>query len=128
MPHLVAPDDVPGSPFEAVPVRRTRRWREAALWWPAERTLVVAEAIGTNPFFAAGGDPAGVHLLLRLPPPREALGRFEPEHLLVGHGRGVHGPAATEALRRALEHSRSGLPRVLVRVPGLAVDAIRRRR
>jgi hypothetical protein len=127
VPHLVAPDAVPDSPFEVIPVRRTRRWRETALWWPAERTLVVAEAIGTNPFFTAGGDAAGVHLLLRLSPPRDALGGLEPEHLLVGHGRGVHGPAATDALREALARSRSRLPRVVLRVPALAVDALRRR-
>jgi hypothetical protein len=89
---------------------------------------VVAEAIGANPFFAAGGDPAGVHLLLRLHPPRAALGGFEPEHLLVGHGEGLHGAHATEGLRDALAHSRTGLPRLVLRVPGLAVDAIRRRR
>ncbi len=128
VPHLVAPDSVPGSPFAAIPVRRTKRWRETALWWPAERTLVVAEAIGTNPFFAAGDDPAGVHLLLRFTPPREALGRLAPEHLLVGHGRGLHGPHAAQGLADALAHARTGLPRVALRAPALALDAIRRRR
>jgi hypothetical protein len=125
--HLVVPDAVADSPFELVTVRRTKRWRETALWWPATRTLVVAEAIGTNRFFAAPGESAGVHLLLRLSPPRDALGDFAPDHLLVGHGRGVHGPAAREALRRALDRSRKELPRLLARVPGLAVDAVRRR-
>jgi hypothetical protein len=128
VPHLVAPDAVPESPFETIPLRRTKRWRETALWWPAERTLVVAEAIGTNRFFTAGRDPAAVHLLLRLSPPRHELGGLEPEHLLVGHGRGVHGPEAAVTLRRALARSRAGLPRVLLGVPALAVDAIRRRR
>ena len=61
-------------------------------------------------------------------PPRDALGRLEPEHVLVGHGRGLHGPAAAAGLRNALEHSRAGLPRLLARVPGFAADAIRRRR
>lgn len=128
VPHLVAPDAVPDSPFEPIAVRRTKHWRETALWWPATDTLVVAEAVGTNPFFAVRGDAAGVHLLLRLSPPSDALGRFEPEHLLVGHGRGVHGQAATHALQHALEGSRAGLPRLLARIPGFAVDAIRRRR
>lgn len=128
VPHLVAPDAVPDSPFEAIPVRRTGRWRETALWWPSTRTLVVAEALGTNTFFAPAGGGAGVHLLLRLAPPRDQLGRFEPEHLLVGHGRGVHGAAATETLRRALDRSRRDLPRVLARIPAFAVDALRRRR
>ena len=128
VPHLVVPDALPDTPFEAIALTRNRAWRETALWWPATRTLVVAEALGTNRFFAAGGEPVGVHLLLRLAPPRDTLGRFAPEHLLVGHGRGVHGPEAADALRNALEYSRRGLPRLLARVPGFAVDAIRRRR
>ena len=126
--HLVVPDAVPDSPFEAIALTRNRAWRETALWWPAAHTLVVAEALGTNEFFAAGPETVGVHLLLRLTPPRDALGPLAPEHLLVGHGRGLHGPAATDGLQRALEHSRGGLPRLLARVPGLAADAIRRRR
>ena len=128
VPHLVAPDAVPDSPFEAIAVIRRRWWRETALWWPATRTLVVAEAIGSNRFFVAEGESVGVHLLLRLTPPRAAFDRLEPEHLLVGHGRGVHGAAAAEALRHALAHSRRGLPGLAARIPGFAADAIRRRR
>jgi hypothetical protein len=126
--HLVVPDAVPDGPFQCIAVKRTARWRETALWWAAERTLVVAEAIGTNPFFASGGDRAGVHLLLRLAPPRGALSRFEPEHLLVGHGEGLHGQAAAQSLEDALAHARAGLPRLALRAPALALDAIRRRR
>jgi hypothetical protein len=126
--HLVVPDAVPGSSFEAIAVRRTTRWRETALWWPGERALVIAEAIGTNAFFTGGRDAAGVHLLMRLRPPREALRAFEPEHLLVGHGEGLHGAAATDGLRRALDTARGGLPRLAFRAPALALDAIRRRR
>ena len=59
VPHLVAPDAVLASPFAVVPVRRTKRWREVALWWQAERTLVVAEAIGTNGFYAPSGARRG---------------------------------------------------------------------
>ena len=65
---------------------------------------------------------------MRLSPPREALGRFEPEHLLVGHGEGIHGPEATEALRQALATARTGLLHLLPRIPAFAVDAARRRR
>jgi hypothetical protein len=126
--HLFVPDAVPESPFEAIAVRRTKRWRETALWWPAERTLVVAEAIATNGFFTGGREPAGVHLLMRLAPPRDALQALEPEHLLVGHGEGLHGPNASDGLRRALDHARSGLPSLALRTPALALDAIRRRR
>jgi len=128
VPHLVVPDEIPDSPFETIPLTRNRAWRESALWWPATRTLVIAEALGTNGFFAAGRETVGVHLLLRLTPPREALGGLEPDHLLVGHGRGLHGPAAADGLANALEHSRGGFPRLLARVPRFAADAIRRRR
>jgi hypothetical protein len=128
VPHHVVPASLPDTPFGCVPVRDSSRWREVALWWPAERTLVVAEALGTNQFFTSGRDAAGVHLVLRLSPPREVLGHFEPEHLLVGHGTGLHGPVATEALRTALARSRSGLPQLVLKAPALAVDAIRRRR
>ena len=128
IPHFVVPDALPVSPFETIRLTRNHAWHETALWWPAARTLVVAEALGTNDFFAAGRETVGVHLLLRLAPPRDALGHLEPEHGLVGHGRGLHGPAAAAGLRNALEHSRAGLPRLLARVPGFAADAIRRRR
>ena len=103
--HLVAPAAIPASPFEVVVVKRARRWNEIALWWPERRVLVVAEAIASNPFFPVAGDPIGVHPMLKLSPPR-LLGRFEPEHLLVGHGEGLHGPASATALHTALERSR----------------------
>ena len=106
VPHLVVPSTVPNSPFETIPVKHTRRWNEVALWWRAERTLVVAEAVGTNRFFRSGDDAVGVHLVLRLSPPREALASWEPEHLLVGHGEGIHGPSAAKALRHALDDAR----------------------
>jgi len=116
VPLFVAPDDVPGSPFECIAVKRRKRWRETALWWPDSATLVVAEAVGTNAFYTGGKSPVGVHLLLRLTPPK-ALAAYEPNRLLVGHGEGVHGPAAAVGLRHALEHSRGELPGVLVRLP-----------
>ena len=66
---------------------------------------------------------------MRLSPPREALGRFEPEHLLVGHGEGIHG-AGGERRRfgTALATARTGLLHLVPRIPAFAVDAVRRRR
>jgi hypothetical protein len=95
---------------------RRKRWREAALRWAGARTLVVADALGTNRFFTGGRAPLGVHLLLRLRPPR-VLAAYEPERILVGHGEGIHGPRAAPALRAALEESRRRLPGVLLRLP-----------
>lgn len=126
--HLVAPTSLPGSQLEVVEIKRSRHWQEIALWWPEPRVLVVAEAIGTNTFYTAGRSGAGVHLLLRLSPPRRELEGFELEHLLVGHGEGIHGPEATRALREALRTSRTGLLQVVPRIPGLVLDARRRRR
>lgn len=116
VPHVVAPYDLPGSPFTCLPVMRRKRWRESALWWPEERTLVVADALGTNPFFTGGKTPIAVHVLLRLKPPR-ALGELDPERILVGHGEGLAGDLTTDALQEALRTSRTGLPGVLVRLP-----------
>lgn len=125
VPHLVTPSALPDTPFAVIDVVRRRRWHEVALWWEATRTLVVPEAIGTNRFFTGGRGSAGVHLLLRLTPPRDALGGIDPEHLLVGHGAGLHGPAAGEALREALHGSRRGLPRVVALLPFAGRDASR---
>jgi len=111
VPHLVAPASVPDSPFEVAELKRWKRWQEVALWWPEQRALVVAEAVGTNRYFTGGLGEVGVHLLLRLTPPKMLAG-FEPEHLLVGHGEGLHGPE-TAALHDALQRSRRDLPRLL---------------
>jgi hypothetical protein len=117
VPHLRVPfDGVPGSPFELVPVIRRRRWNEAALWWPARRVLVCADALGTvRHSFRLGGEAVGVHPLLRLTPPKQ-LAVFDPEHILCGHGEGVHANAAA-ALRDALAHARRRLPRLAVELP-----------
>jgi hypothetical protein len=116
VPHVIAPDELPGSPFAFVPIMRRRRWRESALWWPQTRTLVVADALATNRFYTAGKAPLGVHLLLRLTPPK-ALAAFEPERILVGHGEGLFGREAAADLRQALANSRRRLPGVLLRLP-----------
>jgi hypothetical protein len=98
-----------GLPFELLPVVRRRWWREVALWWPQLRMLVCADALGTVPYFRAGDERLAVHPLLRLRPPR-ALARLEPQHVLCGHGAGVHDDAAG-ALREALATARRRLPR-----------------
>ena len=116
VPHLVVPTVLPGSPFEVVEIRRTKRWQEIALWWPAPQILVVAEAVATNRFFPIGRDLAGVHPVLRLTPPRQ-LQAYAPEHLLVGHGEGIHGPDATTGLRQALSRSRLSVVRWALALP-----------
>ncbi len=99
----------PVGPFRFLPVRDGRWWREVALWWEERRVLVCADALGTLPYFHARGEPLGVHPWLWLAPPR-SLRTVEPEHVLVGHGEGIHQGAA-DALRRTLAGSRRRAPR-----------------
>ena len=117
--HETPYDGVPGAPFSFRPILRTRVWREVALWWAARRVLVAADALGTiEGYFRTRDEALGVHPFLRLVPPRRALRDLEPEHVLVGHGEGVHGPAAAPALRDALATSRR-------RAPVVAADGVR---
>lgn len=111
VPHLRLPGSVPGSPFTVVRVLDVPGWHERALWWPERRALVVAEALGTTPLHRLGTGAAGIHPLLRPLPPGVLRG-YAPEHLLVGHGRGVHGAGAAAALEQAYARSRRDLPRL----------------
>jgi hypothetical protein len=111
VPFHRLPDDVPGSPFEVFNVLDVPRWREKALWWPGRRALVVAEAVGTVPYFRVAAQHAGIHPFLRGLPPRSPR-RYDPEHLLCGHGSGVHGADAGVALEEAYHRSRRDLPRL----------------
>ena len=102
---------VPDAPFEVIPVTRHRWWREVALWFPAEQTLVVGDALGTVSYFLAGDEPVGVHPLLRFAPPRRAFAGLEPIHVLCGHGQGGHGEGVPVAVHEALATARRRLPR-----------------
>ena len=101
---------IAAAPFEIVPLVRSRFWKEVAAWIPELRALVVADALGTLGYFRASGEPLGVHPVLRIRPPR-VLARFEPAHILCGHGPGIHGEAAPQALRDALRTARRRLPK-----------------
>jgi hypothetical protein len=118
VPHFKVPDAVPGSPFEVRWVLRRRFWREVALWWPAKRALVVAEALGTTAAFAVGAGPVGIHPMLRPRPPHGLKG-LNPEHLLVGHGPPVSGPDVGEAIDTAIDHAWRDTPRLLLKLPSL---------
>lgn len=127
VPHLRLPETIPASPFEVIDVLDIPRWHERALWWPEQRVLVVAEVIGTNGIYRLGPGPAGVHPMLRGLPPG-ALRHYQPEHLLVGHGSGVHGPMAARALEDAYERSRRDLPKLALQIPAMAKAAVATRR
>lgn len=115
--HVRLPLELRNTPFESIDVVDNRLWKERALWWKATQTLVVAEAIGTSPMFRPGPAGAGVHVGLRLNPPRKALGSYVPRHLLVGHGEPIHGQGAARALDEALARSRRDIPGALIGLP-----------
>jgi hypothetical protein len=111
VPHYAVPlHGIAASQLEILPLVRSRFWKEVAVWTPELRALVVADALGTLGYFRASGEPIGVHPLLRLKPPK-ALTRLEPRHILCGHGEGIHGDDAPEALREALRTARRRLPK-----------------
>lgn len=119
VPHLNVPDVVPDSPFEAIAAVRVPRWRETALWWPERKALIVAEVVGTNLYFTGGRGAIGMHPFLRMKPPNSLRG-MRPEHLLVGHGSGVHGPETPAELERAYAQARWDMPHVLLSLPKAA--------
>lgn len=116
VPLHVVPESLPGSPFTFLPVLRGRWWKEVALWWPERRILVCADALGTVPFFRAGDEAAGLHPFFRLKHPR-ALEGLPVEHLLVGHGEGLHGETAAATVEHALRTGRRRFPRWLAGIP-----------
>jgi hypothetical protein len=122
--HVTPFDGVSGAPFEVITVVRRRRWQEVALWFPAERILVVADALGTADYYRAGDEPVAVHPLLRLKPPRQAFAGLEPLHLLCGHGPSRHGEEVPAEVREALATARRRLPQAWL---GGLRKAVRRR-
>jgi hypothetical protein len=117
-PFLPLPDQVPDAPFSVIRLDSVKVWKERALWWPERKGLVVAESIGTGKLYAVGRGPAGVHMIRR-PLPPNTLKSFKPEHLLVGHGRPLHGSEAAAGLRDALDRSRRDIPTLIRRMPSL---------
>jgi hypothetical protein len=107
--HYEVPEQAPpGAPFEVVPLLRRRWWHEVALWYSEQRTLVCADAVGTAQYYRAPGERLAASPLLRMTPPRRLLA-LDPEHVLVGHGEGIHADA-TAALRDAVGHARRRTP------------------
>src|SRR3712207_7816367 len=80
-----------------------RSWREKGLWWETRKALVVPEAIGTHPMFS-GGQPAGVHLMLRLLPPRDRKStRLNSSHANISYA--VFCLEKKKTITSAIEHS-----------------------
>ncbi len=117
VPLLRLPAELSDSPFTVIPVISRPWWREVALWWEAERTLVIAEALGTAPAFTLGRR-VGLHPMLRLRPPKGPLTARSPERLFVGHGAALESGAAAE-IQDALSGALSDIPQLVLRLPSL---------
>lgn len=107
--HRVPGKSLDGAPFRFLRVPTMPGWHEVALWWPERRALAVGDALGTLGYFLAADERIGVHPLLRVRPPR-ALAGLPAEHVLCGHGAGLHGPEAPVEVERALRTARRRLP------------------
>jgi hypothetical protein len=108
VPLFVSPREPPDA-FSIYSVVWIPGWLEVAVEFPQQRMLVVGEALGTASYYRAPGERLAVHPLLRLRPPRKLSG-VDPLHVLCGHGEGVHGEQAGEALREALSTARRRFP------------------
>lgn len=124
VPLVRTPERMPdGAPFVAVVVRDGRGWHESALWWGERAALVVAEALGTAPYFRSSpAEVIGPHPMMRLRPPRMLEG-YPAEHVLVGHGAPVHRDDAGVLVEAAIAHARGSTPRWLM---SLATGSVRR--
>ena len=108
VPHHVIPREaIP--PFEFLTIVMNPGWKEVALWWPEQRVLACADALGTARYYRAGKDRLALNPLLRLFPPRRALTAIAPARVLCGHGEGLHEDAEA-AVREALRTARRRIP------------------
>jgi hypothetical protein len=110
--HRLPFDGIEETKLEMVSVVRNPFWKEVAIWSEIDRTLIVAESVGTAPYFRAGDERLGIHPMMRLRPPHD-LEPYEPEHPLTGHGTGLHGPGTAEALAEAIAAARRRIPRAV---------------
>jgi hypothetical protein len=111
--HVTPFDGLPGAPFTAFSILRLPFWKEVGVWFAQQRILVVPEALTAAEAMVAPGEDVGVHPMLRLTPPA-SLRRYDPQHLLLGHGPAVHGPAASAAIDTALGGARKRVPSLIV--------------
>jgi hypothetical protein len=103
--------DLADTQFAAHKIIDNSLWTEAVLYDDDSGVLMVPEAVGTTSYFRTREESLGVHPMLRMTPPRK-LTRLDPDHILVGHGPGVHENAA-ETLKRALDGARRRTPRLV---------------
>jgi hypothetical protein len=76
-------------------------WQEAVAYREADGTLYVPDMLSTAPGYVVGDERLGLVMPHRFFPPTE-LSDFDPERILLGHGRGVF-VDASGALAEALD-------------------------
>jgi len=87
-------------------------WQEVGFF--DGETLIVPESLGSASYFRGDRERLGVHPMLRLMPPIEALSGLNRERVRVGHGVGVDERAAL-AVEDALSGSRRKAPGLYAR-------------
>jgi hypothetical protein len=84
--------ELPETTYTVHQLINTDNWEEAILVNETANTMIVPEALGTLPLFEGADDDAlGLHPELDKPPQR--LSDWEPERILVGHGKSIHNEA-----------------------------------
>jgi hypothetical protein len=114
VPFYRLPDELPIPGVQVFSVLRAKHWQERALWFPDIGTLVIAEILGTNDYYALADNRVGVHPFMRAFTRRHPGDHLPVQHLLVGHGAPVHEDAA-QALATAYERRLKDAPLFPVR-------------
>ncbi|MFB6244728.1 MAG: hypothetical protein ABEJ03_00070 [Candidatus Nanohaloarchaea archaeon] len=99
---------VPGTDWEIHTVVDSRLSKEAALYNRENRSLIVADSLGTAEHLRGRGEKLGMSPLYRFSPPEKLLD-FEPERIFCGHGRGITENAA-ELLKETISNGRRKTP------------------
>ena len=81
-------EKVPGTDWEIHTVVESRMANEAAIYNEDNRTLIVADSLGTAKHLRGRGEKLGMSPLYRLNPPQKLLD-FESERIFCGHGEGI---------------------------------------
>ncbi len=101
-------NNVPGTDWEIHQVIDSMTGKETALYNRENKTLIVADALGTTGHMRGRGEKLGMNPLYRLRPPVKLL-EFEPERIFCGHGRGIE-ENASEVLRETINQARRKAP------------------
>lgn len=112
IPFYRLPDELPIPGVQVFSVLRGKYWQERALWFPDTGTLVVAELVGTNEYYALAKNPVGVHPMLRALRGTRVGDHLPVQHLLVGHGAPVHDDAA-QSLAIAYQQRLRDAPKIV---------------